>query len=270
MNLLERPNELGCQLLGQLKKLRDSAEFAYEKQGVTDVPSSLHRRLSDFQGWKTLTRIGTREDPIGSAAVVAIGSILGLALAGKKDIPNAYCYKVQKDLENSSLDVESLLSRPSSDPICNWHSAFYKFWLDFYGTFSSAPLEETDLPDIHRVIRGRWIGRSAFPSERLRAGILDSTCFSADQVHKALKHDGKGVFSSEVEYQFALWLIGTSGAPVEAAHQIPVWHSDQIAGLEDDWSICIDAEMMLLKRDYSSLSKGVATASKPGSEEASC
>lgn len=269
IELIDSPNQDGLQLLGLLQGLYFTTEESYQDNGVVDVPSSLNRRLTEFQAWKTLAKIGGMDAPIGSSAIVGMGVMLGLALAGKKDIANGYCSRVHKDLENSSIEMESLLIRPSADPICHWHSQFYKFWLEFFATFSTSPLEEGEQVNIHRAVKGRWIGRSAYPSSRLRAGIQDSTCLSSEQVRIAMHHDGRGVFSSREEFQFALWLVGTSGAPVEAVHQIPVVCGNLDIGIDDDWSIYIDTDEKLLKRDYSALAKGAAIANKSGSEASS-
>lgn len=270
LRLIECPNHKALELKGQLSSLCEATNSAYEKYVVADVASSHHRRLVEFQGWKALAEAAAVSAfEMDSLAHAALGVNLGLALLQRKDMANAFCRNVRKDFQNCDLEVEALLRRPAGDPICPWHAQFYKFWGEFLVEFSMAPVPPVAELDIHQATKSSLIGRAAYPSARRRAAVLDSTCLSRDQVQVALSQDGRGVFNSANEYQFALWLTGISGAPIESAHRIPVWFGGQPTDQYDDWTIYIDAESMLLKRDYSRLAKGAASATKLSSDEAS-
>jgi hypothetical protein len=270
IGLIDFPNNKGLEILGQLTSLSTATKAAYTAHSVVDVESSSKRRLVDFQGWKALAAAGNLDSSrTESPALAALGVNLGLAWLRKKEMAHAFCKNIQKNLYESNKGIEALFRRPAGDPICPWHSQFYKFWLEFHREFSAVPLPpETEL-DIDQATKSNLIGRAGFPSARRRAAILDSTCLSRDQIQAALRHDGRGVFRSAEEYQFALWLTGTSGAPVECAHKIHIWLDERCSDPNEDWTILIDGDAMLMKRDYSPLAKGAAAAKKSGSDESS-
>jgi hypothetical protein len=270
LSLIRTSNSAAREIRGQLQVLSSTLIDLYQDLEVHDLKSTLHRRLADFQGWKTLAEVGfAASDTRPTAAVVGLGLNLGLALSQKKTMAAAYCRNLRRDLSNSDAQIDQLIHRPAGDPVCDWHAQFYKFWIEFQTHFSETPTEPEPPLNIHQASLSSWIGRAAFPSDRRRTAILDSTCLSKQQVTIALSHDGAGVFSDQLEYQLALWLIGFSGAPVEMAHLIPIEIGSTATNDEDDWIIFYDAESMSLKRDYSRLAKDAAMPSKAASIEAS-